>query len=631
MPDFAGKAAILIVNGGSSPRDDHWIHLCLDRIARFTDYPNYHVYLWNNRIGDPTLDSWLLARPHLTLLTAASYEKLHHPHRTPLQRLYHLARQEGAHYVVTFDSDAHTLCSGWLTELLAKLDEGAALAGVWRNEMVPVIRPHVHASCLCTTVEFVERYQLRFDFDNTHSAEQTDTLAHFTWVAEANGLPIHRLLRTNQRQFHEWIGGVYGNLIYHHVAASRERVVFHHTAKGLLQSDQHRLVRDTAAEILFQKHDDYLAWLQGKPVETSFDEKMRRLQLQSERKGKPDWWWQRMRSEYVRTGIAERIVARVEPMLAKLPILPRIARKLRRTINGFQPQQTQTKSKICQPMAHSFQAENLWPPPSYGWQIRPPDFVGVGAPKSGASWWYQLLMEHPQIVPHRVRLANSKSKETQYFLHFQHKNMGEEALTLYQQAFAAPPGALCGEFSTQYLLYPTMLEQLAAAAPAAKILVILRNPVDRFLLHWNHLVTKRGQRLFGQSAAPQRYSLTTFSFNTEAMLHSFYGNGMARLLRRFDREQVFVLQFERMVQHPERELARTYQFLGVDDRFRVRGYGQPVNQGRYAIPKANIQERARLAAYLRSDVEQLVSLCPQIDLSLWPDFAPVGAGGQLHE
>ena len=182
-PTRTEKAAILIVNGGESPESDRWIRLCLERIDVLTQYPNYHIYLWNNRIGDPLLDAWLLARPHLTLLSAASYEKLHHPHRTPLQRLYHLAQAEGAAYIVALDSDAHPLRAGWLTELLAELDKGAALAGVWRDEMVPAIRPHVHPSCLCTTVDFIERYQLRFDFDNTHSLERTDTLSHFTWVA----------------------------------------------------------------------------------------------------------------------------------------------------------------------------------------------------------------------------------------------------------------------------------------------------------------------------------------------------------------------------------------------------------------------------------------------------------------
>ena len=617
----AAKVAILIVNGGHSPQDDRWICLCLERIAALTEYPAYHIYLWNNRIGDPALEAWLLAQPHLTLVSAASYEKLHHPHRTPLQRLYHLARQEGATVIVALDSDAHPLRSGWLKELLAALDSGAAIAGVWRAEMAPAIRAHVHASCLCTTVAFIERYQLRFDFDNTHSQEKTDTLAHFTWVAEANNLPIYRLSRTNQRQFHYWMGGIYGDLIYHHGAASRERVVFHNSDKSVEQSNQHCQIRDAAAELLFEEYDAYMAWLQGQPVEASLDAKLRQLQEQPEPPGVLDRWWQKHRLNRLRARVRRRIARLIAPVLKKIPLVSRAIRNSSGEDDSLPSHPSAPDPLICRPQVHSFGYENLAPLASHGWQIRPPDFVGVGVAKCGTSWWYQLLMEHPQIVPHRVRLINPKNKETQYFLHFQHRTLSTEALEVYRQAFAAPPGALCGEFSTQYLLYPTLLEHLAVAAPAAKILVILRNPIDRFVSHWNHLTTKRGQQLFRNISEAQRYSLNTMSFYTEAMLHSFYGVGLARLFHYFDREQVLVLQFERMLQQPEAQLALTYRFLGVDERFHAESYGQPINQGAYVVPKPDVQERARLAAYLRSDVEQLVSLCPEIDLGLWSDFS----------
>lgn len=254
-----GRAAILIVNDGQTAKDDRWIRLCLDRIARYDDYPDYHIYLWNNHLGAPELEAWLLAQPRLTLLSAATYEQLHHPHRTPLQRLYHLAREEGAKYIVTLDSDAHPLNSGWLTTLLAALDGGAALAGVWGDEMVPAIRPHVHHSCLATTGDFIERYQLRFDFDSTHSQERTDTLAHFTWVAEAQGLPIHQLRRSNQRSFHNWMGGIYGDLIYHHVADSEERMVFRNSDQGVVENSRRRSLRDKTATYLFSDYDSFWA------------------------------------------------------------------------------------------------------------------------------------------------------------------------------------------------------------------------------------------------------------------------------------------------------------------------------------------------------------------------------------
>ncbi|MBP1464248.1 sulfotransferase [Candidatus Chloroploca sp. M-50] len=615
-----GRVAILIVNGGETPRDDRWIRLCLDRIARYTDYPDYHIYLWNNRLGAPTLEVWLLAQPRLTLLSAAAYERLHHLHRTPLQRLYHLAREEGAMYVVTLDSDAHPLCSGWLTILLAALEAGSALAGVWRDEMVPAIRPHVHPSCLCTTVDFIERYQLRLDFDNTHSLERTDTLSHFTWVAEAQGLPIHKVTRSNQRAFHYWMGGIYGNLIYHHAAASRSTVVFHNSAKGQAQSDQHRQLRDAAAEILFNQYDAYMDWLQGRAVESTFEQKMRQLMERAEGTRSLAWWLRRVRSGHLHADVRQRIKKRLQAAAKRHRLIAKVVQRGRKLTRSVNPNRKVDEVPPCKTLAHSFGPQNLYPATAHGWKVRPPDFVGIGAPKSGTTWWFSLLTEHPQVVPHRVHLDNRYNKETYYFLHFQYHNMSAEALNLYRSAFSTPPGTICGEFSVLYLLYPTLLEHLAIAAPETKILVVLRNPIDRFISHWNHLMSNRGKMLFGTLSPQQRYSYNTFSLYTEAMLHSFYGLGLSRLFEYFDREQVLVLQFEQMVQSPETELACTYRFLDIDDRFHPKTYHQPVNQGSYLVPKPDADERARLAAYLKADVQRVVALCPEIDLNLWPDF-----------
>ena len=39
-----------------------------------------------------------------------------------------------------------------------------------------------------------------------------------------------------------------------------------------------------------------------------------------------------------------------------------------------------------------------------GWHIGPPDFVGVASGSAGSSWWYSLLLQHPQIVPNRLNM-----------------------------------------------------------------------------------------------------------------------------------------------------------------------------------------------------------------------------------
>lgn len=95
---------------------------------------------------------------------------------------------------------------------------------------------------------------------------------------------------------------------------------------------------------------------------------------------------------------------------------------------------------------------------------------------------------------------------------------------------------------------------------------------------------------------------------------------LTRLYRYFNREQILVLQYERLIKEPENQLALACRFLGVDDRFRARDYQERINQGVYAIQKPDAEERKRLAAYFRDDVQRVFALCSEMDPSLWPDF-----------
>ncbi len=600
-----GKAAILIVNGGAGAESNRWIRLCLDKIAAWTDYENYHIYVWNNRVEDENLAAWLQQQPRLTMIAAAPYEKLNHPHRTPLQRLYHLARQEGATYIVTMDSDAHPLKPGWLTTLLRALDDGAALAGVWRDELSAAIQPYVHPSCLCTTVDFVEQHCLRFDFNSSDSIEKNDTLSDWTRVAESVSAPIYRLPRSNRNNFHYLMGGIYGDLIYHHGAASRENVSFHGEVRSQEQNQGNLLVRDRVADLLFAGYDQYMSWLQGQQTDPAFEQKITRLPHQNA--GITTWtkWRQRIRFGQWRRQIYRKL--NKQPLVRKAVNLVR--RYVTRRNRPGQPRRSEAMiGPFTRPML------NLLP---FGWRAEGPDFVGIGAPKSGTTWWYTLLSDHPQIVPNCIKW--DKRKELQYFAHFQHRPLTGEEIAVYRQAFASPPGAVCGEFSVQYLSYPHCIEHLAVVASNAKILVILRNPIDRLMSHLNHLTVNR-LRPYQRLNPGQIYVFRTFSLYTEATLHSLYSIGLERLFRHYNREQVLVWQYEYMVRFPDETLRRTYRFLGVDERYRPQKIAAPVNVHPYLIPKPTPEERSQLATYLADDVRRVFALCPELDRTLWPDF-----------
>jgi hypothetical protein len=254
-------------------------------------------------------------------------------------------------------------------------------------------------------------------------------------------------------------------------------------------------------------------------------------------------------------------------------------------------------------MARPFESKDL-PPAPQGWKVGPPDFVGIASGKAGTTWWYQLLIEHPSVEPNRLN-----RKELCYFYHFGYRGISSDAIGVYRQAFAAPSGSICGEWSPGYLNYPV---------PEVKLLAIVRNPVDRILSAQSMQLSKRAK--FMNLKGDRAYIYRTFSIFQEVTFHSLLYEPFQRLLNTFDRSQLLVLQYEKCKKDPLSEIAKTYRFLGLDDSYIPASLNRKVNVGSYVLPKFDPKERALLADYFSEDVKSFVKLFREIDLSLWPDF-----------
>lgn len=263
------RASILIVNGGHDPIQGKWLRMCVDKIIEHTRWPNYHLYIWNNNIKESWVDQYLGSLSNATLVNADPSEVLQHPHAVPLQRLYELARKDGTRYVLTMDTDAQPIKDGWLTHLISALNGQTVLAGIWRDEMSDAIQPYIHPSCLCTTLEFIESNHLRLDKLAPVARSKLDTLSSLTDTALRAGFKVHALRRSNINQIHHVLGGIYGDLTYHHGAGARQLVRFWDDPPGMEIAYANQLVRDSATEMLYNWTDPYLAWLRGKGQSTA--------------------------------------------------------------------------------------------------------------------------------------------------------------------------------------------------------------------------------------------------------------------------------------------------------------------------------------------------------------------------
>ncbi len=268
-------------------------------------------------------------------------------------------------------------------------------------------------------------------------------------------------------------------------------------------------------------------------------------------------------------------------------------------------------------MAACFTRGDLAPVPA-SWRVGPPDFVGLGCGKSGGSWWYELLQQHPQVVRNRL-----DAKELHYFCHHDFRGPDAAAKALYREAFARPDGKVCGEWSGNFLNHPLALGYLLDTAPDAKLVVILRNPVDRAVSNWNQFLHGR-KKLLGLEGERERL-LEDYSLFPEALWSCRIADALRQLFARVPRSQVLLLQYEALRDDPRPAWKRTCEFLGIDPRCTPRDFERPVNQKPYLVPKPDAAARARLADYFASDVQATAALVPELDLALWRDFVPAAA------
>lgn len=239
-------------------------------------------------------------------------------------------------------------------------------------------------------------------------------------------------------------------------------------------------------------------------------------------------------------------------------------------------------------------------PPDHA--IGPPDFVGVGAQKSGTSWWYSMILDHPGVW----RPAG-RPKELHFFARFWESDLGPPGTGTpsYQRWFPRPPGQLVGEWTPGYLAQYWVPDMLHRVAPEARLLILLRDPVERY----RSGITHHGRRHRLDSRAAD-----------DACRRGFYAQQLRWLYRCFDPQQVLVLQFERCRLDPGGELERTFAFLGLANVEVERRFETRVNPT--TGPKIGLSdERRKLLVDLYSpDVEELLRLVPGLDVTLWPNF-----------
>lgn len=231
----------------------------------------------------------------------------------------------------------------------------------------------------------------------------------------------------------------------------------------------------------------------------------------------------------------------------------------------------------------------------------PPDFVGVGTARSGTTWWDGLIAAHPDVAR-----APGVPKEVHFFDDRWADELDDEDVAAYHAYFARPAGKRAGEWTPGYMLDAWTPRLLRRAAPDARLLVLIRDPVERFRS--------------GRTLAESRFTVgsTARAAANAAFGRGLYADQLLRLWRSFPREQVLVLQYERCLSEPRAELRRTFAFLGLDEAA-ADGLTVDVRVNASAGAKVALsawQEQV-LAQRYAVENDRLAALVPDLDLALW--------------
>ena len=251
-----------------------------------------------------------------------------------------------------------------------------------------------------------------------------------------------------------------------------------------------------------------------------------------------------------------------------------------------------------------------------------PDFLVIGAQKAGTTALYAYLLKHPAIV-------GPSWKEVSFF--DRHYARGEAwyrgnfPTTLRRAEARRRAGVepIAGEASPSYLFHPSAPERVAKLVPKARLIALVRNPVDRALSHYHHEVALGRESLPFEDALAQeeermrgelermrdpRYFSHAW-WNYPYASRGLYADQLERWLAVFPREQLLVVPSEDLLDRPAETYARVLEFVGAPPheldaypRVFTREYSSMDIQTRASLAERFAESNERLYALLGRDL-----------------------------
>jgi hypothetical protein len=207
-----------------------------------------------------------------------------------------------------------------------------------------------------------------------------------------------------------------------------------------------------------------------------------------------------------------------------------------------------------------------------------PNFLILGAPRAGTSWLYTVLREHPSLwlppvkeLHYFDKLARTRTWLDPYerrrvrprpdLWHLKYL-FGSRDDQWYESLFmrAQYRGLIAGEATPDYaVLGEEVLERIYSMNPNIKLILIMRDPIDRSWSAVNNAMKK------GRVAQPSPERLLRWALRTNPMARSNYAASIKRLETIFPTANLYYCFFDDLAERPNEFIADVLSFLGVKE------------------------------------------------------------------
>ncbi|WP_376695227.1 sulfotransferase domain-containing protein [Wenzhouxiangella sp. EGI_FJ10305] len=190
-----------------------------------------------------------------------------------------------------------------------------------------------------------------------------------------------------------------------------------------------------------------------------------------------------------------------------------------------------------------------------------PDFIVIGGMKCGTTSLYHYLGHHPEVTV-------SRKKEVNYFFG---RLYNKRSYAWYRRQFP-DGGVVTGDVSPVYSklhLDPEVPRRIHSALPHVRLIYLVRDPVQRFISHYQHSLAKARTTLRADA-----FVESELRGPGNVFLTGCYYKHLKGYLEYFSHEQILIVECEKLWSQTTQELDRIFRFIGVSEESAYEGFDQ---------------------------------------------------------